>query len=64
MAIEPVTLTDEQKKSLIELEADIEALGGEIARAERAGINVGEIKQRYEAAKTLREGIVKEYVTG
>ena len=64
MAIEPVKLTDEQKKDLIEIEADIEALGIEIARAERAGIDVSEIRQRYETAKSLRAGIVKEYVTG
>lgn len=61
MPIEPVKLTFEDQKTLEALGADIEALEAELARAERAGIDVTDIRKKHEASKSLREGILREY---
>jgi len=63
MAIEPIKLTPEDERSLKELGPDIEALEKEIARAERAGLDVTTLKADLAKAKTLREGILREYAT-
>lgn len=61
MPIEPIKLTFEDQKTLEDLGTDIKALEDELARAERAGIDVKEIKEKADAAKSLREGILREY---
>lgn len=61
MAIEPIMLTPEDQKVLEDLAVDLDALEREVKRAEKAGIDVTELKEKFEAAKTLREGILREY---
>lgn len=61
MVFEPIKLTAEQKKSLLDLEADIKLLKIEIERAKRAGIDVADLEADYNKAVKLRDGILKEY---
>lgn len=61
MAIEEIKLSPEDKLKLLDLEADIIALEREITKAERAGIDVTELRETFEKAKKLREGILREY---
>jgi len=63
MAIEPIKLSPEDRRTLEELGPDIEALEREIARAERAGLDVTTLRADLDKAKTLREGILREYAT-
>jgi len=63
MPIEPIKLTPEDQRTLKELGPDIEALEREIAKAERAGIDVAKLREDLEKARTLREGILREYTT-
>jgi len=63
MPIEPIKLSPEDRRILEELGPDIEALEKEIARAERAGLDVTILKSDLAKAKTLREGILREYAT-
>jgi len=61
MAIDPIRLTTEDRQTLENLKPDIEALEAEIARAERAGIDVTKPKNDLVKAKALLEGILREY---
>ena len=61
MAIEEIKLSDEDKNTLLALEADIAAIEREITKAERAGIDVTELRGKFDEAKKLREGILREY---
>lgn len=61
MAIEEIKLTPEDQATLEALGPDIEALEREIARAERAGLDVTARKEDLAKAKTLREGVLREY---
>jgi len=63
MAIEPIRLSPEDRRALEELGPDIEALEAEIDRAERAGLDVAKLREDLDKAKTLREGILREYGT-
>jgi len=63
MAIEPIRLSPEDRRALEELGPDIEALEAEIDRAERAGLDVTKLREDLDKAKTLREGILREYGT-
>ena len=63
MAIEPIKLSPEDRRTLEELGPDMETLEAEVARAERAGLDVGTLKDDLAKAKTLREGILREYAT-
>jgi len=63
MAIEPIKLTTEDRRTLEQLGPDIEALERELARAERAGLDVTRLKDDLAKAKTLREGVLREYAT-
>lgn len=58
---EPITLTPEMKKTLQDMEADIETLKFELEKAKRAGIDVTDLAKRFEEMKTLRTGLLKEY---
>lgn len=61
MAIERIKLTPDDRQKLEDLGPDIEALEAEINRAERAGIDVTQLKDDLAKAKTLREGVLREY---
>jgi len=61
MAIPEIKLSDEDRNTLLALEADIAALEREITKAERAGIDVTELRTKFDEAKKLREGILREY---
>ena len=61
MAIEPITLSPEDKETLEKLRPDIEALEKEVARAERAGLDVTAVKKDLEKSRALLEGILREY---
>jgi len=63
MAIEPITLSPEDQATLERLKPDIEALEKEIARAERAGLDVTTIKSDLEKSRALLEGILREYAS-
>jgi len=63
MAIEPIKLTPEDQRTLEQLKPDIEALEAEIARAERAGLDVTTAKADLLKAKALLEGVLREYAT-
>jgi len=61
MAIEPIKLTPEDQRTLEELKPDIVVLENEIAKAERAGLDVTTLKSDLEKAKALLEGVLREY---
>jgi hypothetical protein len=63
MAIEPIRLTPEDRRTLEDLGPDIEALEAEIAKAERAGLDVTKLRADLKNAKALREGVLREYGT-
>ena len=61
MTIKPFKLSDTDKENLVKIAPDITALEGELNRAERAGIDVTELKQKFDKMKQLRLGILREY---
>jgi len=61
MANEKIKLTSEEKRRLVDLKTDMAFLEGELARAERAGIDISDLRAKYEKMKKLRSGILKEY---
>ncbi len=61
MAREKIMLTSEQKTKLEGLTGDIEWLGTEIQRAEYVGIDVADLKARFEKMKTVRIRMLEEY---
>lgn len=63
MAMEPIKLSPQDRRLLEGLKGDLEVLDNEIAKAERAGIDVTQLKNDLAKAKTLREGILREYGT-
>ena len=56
-----ITLTTEQKTTLNDLQSDMGFLEGELAKAERAGIDITELRTDFEKMKKLRAGLLKEY---
>lgn len=63
MVIEPIKLTPEDRRTLEELQPDIKVLEDEIAKAERAGLDVTTTKADLAKAKALLEGVLREYAT-
>ena len=61
MTIKPFKLSETDKENLVKIAPDITALEGELNRAERAGIDVTELKQKFDKMKQLRLGILREY---
>jgi hypothetical protein len=61
MAIEPIKLSPEDRQTLESLGPDIEAIEKEIVKAERAGLDVTKLKADLDKAKSLREGVLREY---
>jgi len=63
MAIEPIKLPREHIEMLRQLGEDLAVMEQEIARAERAGIDVSDLKRELERIRNLRDGILREYGT-
>lgn len=61
MTRERIKLKAEDIKKLEDLEDDIVWMGDEINRAERAGMDIEEIKGKYNKMVNLREGMLREY---
>ena len=61
MAREKITLTPEQLKRLKGLDADTEWLSEEIRRAEYVGLDVADLKTRFEKMSSIRARMIEEY---
>ena len=61
MAREKIKLTPEQLKRLKGLDADTEWLTEEIRRAEYVGLDVAELKERFEKMSSIRSRMIEEY---
>lgn len=61
MAREKIFLTPDQTARLKGLAADIGWLREEIRRAEYVGIDVTELKARFEKTNSIRERMLEEY---
>ncbi|RLB83718.1 MAG: hypothetical protein DRH24_06480 [Deltaproteobacteria bacterium] len=61
MPRERIYLSDEDIQRLKAMEEDLIWLEEEIARAERAGIDVTDLRKRYDEIVRLREGLIREY---
>ena len=61
MAREKIFLTPEQTARLKGLDTDIVWLREEIRRAEFVGIDVAELKTRFEKTNSIRERMIEEY---
>ena len=61
MAREKIMLTADQKQKLEALSGDIEWLQKEILRAEYVGLDVVDLKARFEKMKTIRVRMLEEY---
>lgn len=59
--LKPIRLTKEVKDRLIEMEGNIRVLEAELDKAEKTGIDVTEMRKRFEEMKTLRKGLLKNY---
>jgi len=58
---EKIYLTPEQTKRLKDLETDIEWLREEIRRAEYVGIDIVDLKERFDKATSIRARMLEEY---
>ena len=61
MTREKITLTPEQLKRLKGLDADTEWLSEEIRRAEYVGLDVADLKTRFEKMSSIRARMIEEY---
>jgi len=61
MAREKIYLTPDQLKRLKDLDADTNWLKEEIRRAEFVGIDVADLKERFEKSTQIRERMIEEY---
>ena len=66
MALEPLDrkpfkLSKEQTEALEDLSDDMAFLDTEIARMERANIDVADMKADFEKAKKMRSGLLREF---
>jgi len=61
MPREKIYLTTEQLNRLKGLDTDIDWLREEIRRAEFVGIDVAELKERFEKTTAIRERMIIEY---
>lgn len=59
----PIMLSPEAVMDLKNMGPNIQLLEKEILKAERAGIDVKEVKSRFEQSKKLRQGLLKEYAS-
>ena len=61
MAREKIYLTTEQLNRLKGLDTDIDWLREEIRRAELVGIDIADLKARFEKTTSIRERMIQEY---
>jgi len=61
MAREKITLTPEQLKRLNDLQADTDWLKEEIRRAEYVGLDVADLKERFDKTSLIRTRMIEEY---
>ena len=61
MAREKIMLTQEQKTKLEGLEGDIDWLQEEIRRAEYVGLDIADLKERFDKMKAVRVRMLEEY---
>ncbi len=61
MVREKIMLTQEQKTKLEGLEGDINWLQEEIRRAEYVGLDIADLKERFDKMKTVRLRMLEEY---
>ena len=61
MAREKITLTPEQLKRLNDLQADTDWLKEEIRRAEYVGLDVADLKTRFDKMSLIRSRMIEEY---
>lgn len=59
--LKPIVLPPEAIADLQDMVGDLKILDAEIAKAQRVGIDVTELKKRFEETKKLRIGLLKEY---
>ena len=58
---ERIYLRKEDIKRIKEVEPILDWLAEEIARAERAGLDVSDLRKEYERVVRLKEGLLREY---
>lgn len=61
MTKEKIMLTPEQLKRLKGLDTDIEWLREEIRRAEYVGLDIIDLKERFNKMNNIRERMIEEY---
>ena len=61
MPREKIYLTTEQLNRLKALDTDIDWLREEIRRAEFVGIDIADLKSRFEKTTAIRERMIQEY---
>uniref|UniRef100_A0A6M3LYW7 Uncharacterized protein n=1 Tax=viral metagenome TaxID=1070528 RepID=A0A6M3LYW7_9ZZZZ len=61
MTREKITLTPEQLKRLTDLQADTDWLKEEIRRAEYVGLDVTDLKDRFDKMSSIRLRMIEEY---
>lgn len=61
MAREKIYLTPDQLNRLKALDTDIDWLREEIRRAEFVGIDIADLKERFEKTTSIRERMITEY---
>jgi len=61
MVKEKITLTPEQLKRLTDLQADTDWLKEEIRRAEYVGLDVTDLKDRFDKMSSIRLRMIEEY---
>ena len=59
--LKPITLSKEMKTTLKDMEPDLATLMFELDKAERAGIDVTDMKKKFAEMKRLRVGLLREY---
>ena len=61
MTIQPFYLSPDEVSRLKEMTDDIKVLSNELARAERAGIDISDLKAKFDKMVALRNGLLREY---
>lgn len=59
--LKPITLPKEMAITLKDMEPNIRTLQFELEKAKRAGIDVTEIKKRFDEMRVIRTGLLREY---
>ena len=63
MPREKIMLTPEQLKRLKDLQSDTDWLSEEIRRAELVGLDVADLKERFDKMSSIRLRMIEEYGT-